>query len=132
MRSSSTFETLLRGWLAALVVLSAASCERTLSAYPDEFAGAGLVLKSTAQGFVVSELVSDGPASEAGIRVGATLDAIDGRPVNGRTLASVVDQLRGRPDSEVILTMVGAGGTRETYTLHRRQLVRADAGYAPH
>jgi C-terminal processing protease CtpA/Prc len=105
-------------------------CTRTVDAYPEEFAGVGIVLQATSAGFVVSQVVAAGPAAEAGVRTGSVLRSVDGRPVEGRSLASVVSILRGRPETTVALTLESDGGARETFALTRRALARhEDAGY---
>ena len=50
------------------------------------------------------------PAARAGLRSGDLLLRIDGEPVKGRTLAEVVKLLRGKPGTEVRLSVARSGG----------------------
>ena len=54
-------------------------------------------------GLRVVDVPSNGPAAAAGLRVGDKITAIDGKPVRGLSMRSVVEELRGRPGSEVEL-----------------------------
>lgn len=114
----------------ALACLASGACTRTVDAYPEEFAGVGIVLQATSAGFVVAQVVTEGPAAQAGVRTGSVLRSVDGQPVEGKSLASVVSGLRGRPDTTVALTLEGDGGARETFAVRRQALARhEDAGY---
>lgn len=119
-----------RAWFAlSAAALLAAACQRTIQSYPDEFAGIGVVLRESAKGLVVSSLVEGGPAAEAGVHLGDTLKAVDGREIGGEKLASVVAKLRGVPGSSVVVTLEAEGGARDTFTLQRRSLTRRAGGY---
>lgn len=121
----------LRGWAGLVAVLLAASCQcsdRTIQAYPDQLVGVGVVLRTEPAGFVIGEVVSGGPAAEAGLSAGDHLVEVDGTPTSGRPLASVVDALRGADGSEVVVRVKGARG-HELVTITRRPITRAAHGY---
>jgi len=117
---------------AALALACAApgGCTRTVDAYPEEFVGVGIVLQSTSRGLVVAQVLEAGPAAAAGVRAGSLLQSVDGKPVQGKSLATVVGTLRGRPETTVALTLETSDGARETFALKRQALARqGDAGY---
>lgn len=114
------------------LVLAACNGGRTIEAYPDELAGIGIVLKKGAGGHVVERLVDGGPAAGAGLKVGDRIVAVDGENVSGKELASVVDALRGREGTDVILNVAGAGGARSVVSVRRMALSRAGGGYSAH
>jgi carboxyl-terminal processing protease len=49
------------------------------------------------------DVFEGGPADRAGVRRGDVLESTDGRPVKGRTLMDVVDQLRGPNGTDVVV-----------------------------
>lgn len=103
-----------------------------IEAYPEELAGVGIVVKSESSGMLIGRVIDGGPAADAGLRAGDRIVAIDGESTDGRALASIVAQLRGRPDSEVVLQVTGAAGP-SIVTVKRRVLARgAGNTYAPH
>lgn len=113
---------------------TAAGCDRgkTLQAYPDELAGVGIVLQTSAQGQVIDKLVLGGPAADAGLREGDRIVAVDGEPTDGKTLASVVGSLRGKAGSNVAVTVDGGASGRSVVTLTRRTLEKGAKGAAYH
>jgi carboxyl-terminal processing protease len=67
----------------------------------------------------------DSSAAAAGVSPGDMLVSIDGKPVAGKTLASVVGQIRGVPGTQVGLRMKKATGRSQMLTVTR------DVGGAP-
>lgn len=60
------------------------------------YVGVGLWTRRTDSGRIeVDRVQRGGPAERAGIRTGDRLRSVDGRPVSGRPVREVVDQLRG-------------------------------------
>lgn len=88
-------------------------------------ASAGLVLHMSEAGEIkVVAVHRRGPAAVAGVRAGARLVAIDGRPVAGLTLEEAIARLRGAPDSEVTLQLGPTEHSGATeWRLIRRDLV---------
>ncbi len=108
-----------------------AGCEdKKLQAYPNELAGVGVVVQSTDQGHTIASIIPGGPAAAAGLSVGDRIVAVDGSPTGGRPLASVVNALRGREGSEVVLKVASAKGD-SIVTLQRKLLARNGDGYKP-
>lgn len=74
-----------------------------------EFGGLGIEIDME-DGFVrVVAPIEDTPAHRAGIRAGDLIIRIDDTPVKGMTLTEAVKRLRGKPDTEVLLTVVREG-----------------------
>jgi S1-C subfamily serine protease len=73
----------------------------------------GLVTEQSAAGLVVTDVPRDSPAERAGLRVGDTIAAVDGKAV--RTHAELYRHVwrAGGPGTEVRLTIVRGGATRE-------------------
>lgn len=69
--------------------------------------GVGLVPAMRGGGFVVQEVVPDGPAARAGIRPQDSILAIDGEPTQDADLASVKALLTGPEETQVTLTVRG-------------------------
>jgi len=113
--------------LPALVALAA--CEsRTLEAYPHKLGGVGVVLNRDGGGFVITKVVAGGPADEAGVHAGDRLLAVNGEPSRDRTLAQIVESLRGDAGTDVLLRVGGEHG-EVNVVVHRRTLEKKGAGY---
>ncbi len=95
----------------------------TLQAYPEQLAGIGIVVKALPEGHTVTSVFADGPAASAGIEVGDRIVAIDGASTQGKSLAAIVDALRGKAGTPVVLRTSGRRGEMTT-TLTRRQLAK--------
>jgi carboxyl-terminal processing protease len=76
------------------------------------YAGVGLSLRAEAQRLVISQVVPQGPAAQAGLLVGDRLDAVDDQLTRGRTPAEVSLSLRGAAGSTVSLLVTRAEATR--------------------
>jgi len=74
----------------------------------------------------IQELVEDGPAARAGLRVGDVLRQIDGQSLEGLTLHQAVEKLRGQQGTVVQITvarreMTGAQ-SQKTFSVNRRRV----------
>jgi carboxyl-terminal processing protease len=118
--------------LAGLLALSLVACRKTVQAYPDEFVGVGIVLQTTPTGHVISRVIAGGPAASAGLQVGDQIRTINGEPVEGKTLPTVVDALRGKDGSAVVVGVHSTQGSDVTVTLTRQRLARNGTDYALH
>lgn len=70
----------------------------------------GVQLRGDSNGVLVAWLSPDGPADHAGIRLGDTISAVDGQPVQGVDDARV--RIRGTPGTPVVLTLNHSGSQR--------------------
>jgi carboxyl-terminal processing protease len=74
-----------------------------------EFGGLGIEV-GMEDGFVkVIAPIDDTPASRAGMEAGDLIIRLDDTPVKGMTLAEAVKIMRGKPGSEIVLTVVRDG-----------------------
>jgi C-terminal processing protease CtpA/Prc len=58
--------------------------------------------------------------------------AINGESVQGKTLATVVDALRGKDGSPVVVRVHSTKGNEVTVTLTRQKLARNGSDYSVH
>jgi carboxyl-terminal processing protease len=65
--------------------------------------GVGVAIEHVAGVVVVREVIAGGPAAQADLRAGDRILAIDGDRVHTRTIAQVVDKIRGAAGSKVDL-----------------------------
>jgi carboxyl-terminal processing protease len=74
-----------------------------------EFGGLGIEV-GMEDGFVkVISPIDDTPASRSGIEAGDLIIRLDDTPVKGMTLSDAVKLMRGKPGSDIILTVVRSG-----------------------
>ena len=74
-----------------------------------EFGGLGIEVTMENGVIKVVSPIDDTPAARAGIQSGDLIVEIDGKPVTGMTLNDAVDKMRGKVDSEILLTVVRQG-----------------------
>ena len=83
-----------------------------------EGTGVGLTVSKTPhQGLLVVGVVPGSPAAFAGIKPGDTVLEVDGTRMQNRDLEDFLDSIRGKPGTEVLLTIRAAGSS--TPVLHR-------------
>lgn len=71
-----------------------------------EMQGVGVVLQPSPNGFIVTQLVKDGPAAKSAlVRVNDVVVEIDGTPVRALSLNKVMEMLRGKAGSPVSLLL---------------------------
>ncbi|MGE4408580.1 S41 family peptidase [Pseudomonas sp.] len=75
-----------------------------------EFGGLGIEV-GIEDGFIkVVSPIDDTPASKAGIEAGDLIVKIDGQPTKGMSMMDAVAKMRGKPGSNISLTLVREGG----------------------
>ncbi len=73
-------------------------------ALPD--GGIGIKIRQEATGaFIISEIVAEGPADQAGVFAGEEIKGVDGNSVSRLNLEQVVTLIRGEVGTELILTL---------------------------
>jgi carboxyl-terminal processing protease len=75
-----------------------------------EFGGLGIELGSEDGFLKVVSPIDDTPASAAGIQPGDLIVKINGQPTKGLSLMQAVEKMRGKPGSDIELTLVREGG----------------------
>lgn len=74
-----------------------------------EFGGLGIEV-GMEDGFVkVITPIDDTPAKQAGVEAGDLIIKLDSTPVKGLTLGDAVKLMRGKPGSDIVLTIIRAG-----------------------
>ena len=74
-----------------------------------EFGGLGIVV-GMEDGFVkVISPIDDTPAARAGVKAGDLIIRLDEKNVKGMTLEDAVKVMRGKPDSDILITVVRKG-----------------------
>src|SRR3569623_972407 len=74
-----------------------------------EFGGLGIEV-TMENGFVkVMSPIDDTPAQKAGLRTGDLIVRLDSTPVKGLTLKDAVDLMRGKPGTDIVLTVIREG-----------------------
>jgi carboxyl-terminal processing protease len=106
-------ESAIRGMLAGLdphsAYLDADSFKDLQVGTTGEFGGLGIEV-GMEDGFIkVIAPIDDTPAQRAGIQAGDMIIRLDDTPVKGMTLAEAVNRMRGKPNTEITLTIVRAG-----------------------
>ena len=121
----------LRGWpglAAMLALLAACSGAKVVQGFPDSFVGVGLELHLEGSHPVVVRTLPGGSAAEAGVEPGDRVLLIDGVATDGMSLGDVVMRLRGKPDTQVTMSMDRAG-QRIIVVVRRRAMAKKDQGY---
>jgi Aspartyl protease/PDZ domain len=92
-------------------------------AKPDAFDRAGMWMNEAQGGFEVMDVFAESPAAEAGIEVGDTIVAVDGRPVASLTLPGLRQRFRTDAPGTKVTLEVRAGGAEREVVLTLRDLV---------
>lgn len=106
-------ENAIRGMLSGLdphsTYLDEKATEELRIGTSGEFGGLGIVV-GMEDGFIkVISPIDDTPAARAGIRAGDLIIRLDEKPVKGMSLDDAVKLMRGKPGTEITLTIVREG-----------------------
>ncbi len=89
-----------------------------------QFGGLGIEV-GMENGFVkVIAPIDDTPASRAGIKAGDLIVRLDDKPVKGLTLNEAVKIMRGKPDTDIELTIVREGESKPLKISITREIIR--------
>jgi carboxyl-terminal processing protease len=89
-----------------------------------QFGGLGIEV-GMENGFVkVISPIDDTPASEAGIKAGDLIVRLDEKPVKGMTLNDAVKLMRGKPGTDIELTVVREGESQPLKITITREIIR--------
>lgn len=92
-----------------------------------EFGGLGIEV-GMEDGFVkVISPIDDTPAQQAGIHAGDLIIRLDETPVKGLTLGEAVNRMRGKPGSEIILTVVREGEEKPLKFTLKRAVIKVNS-----
>ncbi|MFY9326993.1 MAG: S41 family peptidase [Georgfuchsia sp.] len=92
-----------------------------------EFGGLGLEV-GMEDGFVkVVSPIEDTPAWRAGIKAGDLIVKLDDTPVKGMTLSDAVKKMRGKPKTDIVLTIVRKGENKPIVTTVTREVIKVQS-----
>lgn len=134
-------ESAIRGLLEGLdphsAYLDESAFQNLQEGTSGEFGGLGIEV-SMENGFVrVIAPIDDTPAQRAGIQAGDLIIRLDDTPVKGLSLNEAVELMRGRPGTDIVLTIAREGNdqpivmtiTRETITRRSAWMRTLEPGY---
>ncbi|MDH3436787.1 MAG: S41 family peptidase, partial [Betaproteobacteria bacterium] len=89
-----------------------------------EFGGLGIEV-GMEDGFVkVVSPIDDSPASRAGLKAGDLIVKLDDTSVKGMTLSDAVKRMRGKPNTQITLTIVRKGETQPIVATITRAIIK--------
>ena len=101
---------LLKAFVSSLdshsVYLTPGEANQFVTTIEKRLSGIGASLHEDVDGFRISKIIEGGPAEYSELRVGDKIIAIDHEPVVGLDNIDMVENLRGKEGSEVIITVV--------------------------
>ncbi len=92
-----------------------------------EFGGLGIEV-GMEDGFVkVISPIEDTPAFRAGVKAGDLIVKLDDTPVKGMTLSDAVKRMRGKPKTEITLTIARKGETKPVIVRIVREVIKVQS-----
>ncbi|MGA8262469.1 MAG: S41 family peptidase [Arenicellales bacterium] len=89
-----------------------------------QFGGLGIEV-TMENGFVkVVAPIDDTPAQKAGLKPGDIITRLDEKPVKGMTLTQAVDMMRGKPDTDIKLTVIREGEAKPLHFVVTRAIIK--------
>lgn len=121
---------------AAVVGLLLTGCSKHVQRVqetPRNIIGVGLMLRqSQGRPLSIMDIVSNTPASQAGLAPGLVIEKIDGTPTEGMNLKQCVDMMRGAEGSTVTLEVIDPkNDTTNSVTLTREKIALPPARPRP-
>ena len=131
VEDKTLLQNAIRGMLSGLdphsAYLDAESFKDLQVSTTGEFGGLGIEV-SMEDGFVkVISPIDDTPAQQAGINAGDLIIRIDDVPVKGLTLGEAVNRMRGKPGSEIVLTVVREGEEKPLKFTLKRAVIKVNS-----
>ena len=114
----------------AVLLTSSVSCTRSkvIDSFPDEYVGIGVELTMKDDLPVITRVLADSPAQQAGLVAGDQIITIDEQPTASMSFGEIVMQVRGKPGSQ--LSLKAKRGTQTIWVvLPRGSLKKQTAGY---
>ncbi|MGQ0550076.1 MAG: S41 family peptidase [Armatimonadota bacterium] len=89
----------------------------------DQVVGVGIIIEDKSGQPAITEVIEGSPASEAGLRGGDVITAVDGTPTTGQSLEQVSAMIRGAEGTPVVLTIRREGQSAPlVLTITRRRI----------
>ncbi|HCS93677.1 MAG TPA: PDZ domain-containing protein [Bavariicoccus seileri] len=83
-----------------------------------EFEGIGATLSQDGGKIIIIAPIKETPADKAGLQANDQITAVDGNPVDGKALTEVVQEIRGKKGTDVVIT-IKRGSQTQDYTITR-------------
>lgn len=87
------------------------------------YSGIGIEVRVRDDKLVINAIINDSPADLAGINPGDVITSIDDNPIAGRYLPDAMDDLLGKPGTEVKLIVLPDEGEERELTITRQYIV---------
>ncbi|CAK0771800.1 Carboxy-terminal-processing protease [Gammaproteobacteria bacterium] len=128
VEDKTLLENAIRGMLAGLdphsTYLDTDAYKELQVGTSGQFGGLGIEV-GMEDGFVkVISPIDDTPASHAGIEAGDLIIRLDDTPVKGMTLTEAVKMMRGKPGTEILLTVVREGQQKPLKIKIKRDIIQ--------
>jgi len=95
-----------------------------------EYGGIGSLIRRSDNAVMIDEPYEGFPAAKAGIRAGDKILKVDGVPTSDMAIESVSDRLKGKPGTELVLTIERFGEEKPlVFTLVREQIAIKNVPY---
>ncbi|MBN1960817.1 MAG: PDZ domain-containing protein [Deltaproteobacteria bacterium] len=101
---------------------------RIIDGFPGDFTGVGLEINIATDGPRVVKVINGGAAANAGMQSGDLIVAVDDDDMLNKNLGDVVMKLRGKPKSQVAVT-VERKGRRIIFVMQRQQMQKTNGTY---
>lgn len=92
-----------------------------------EFGGLGIEVGMEDGAVKVISPIDDTPAQQAGIQAGDLIIRIDDTPVKGMTLSDAVSRMRGKPGTEITLTIAREGAEKLLKITLKRAVIKVSS-----
>jgi carboxyl-terminal processing protease len=86
------------------------------------YSGIGIEVQDRDGKVVVNAIINGSPADLAGINPGDVITSINGNPVEGRPSNEAMDELQGKPDSNVLLHVIPVKGEERDVEITRQYI----------
>ncbi len=120
------FENAIRGMLSSLdphsAYLDNKAFEDLQSSTSGEFGGLGIEVGMEDGVVRVVAPIDDTPAARAGIQAGDYIIRLDGKAVQGMSLADAIGMMRGKPGTKIVITLLRKGEEPRDITLTRSRI----------
>ena len=101
--------------------------EKTIEySLPESIGGIGVQITQITETVMVTRVFPQSPAEKAGVMVGDTIKAVEGKPVAGLSLSDVVKSITGPIGSPITLTVAGKEGV-----VRQVEMIRSHIGIMP-
>ena len=102
--------------------LTSTQMEEVFSQIEGNFVGLGVELKTEPTGLNIVNVITIGPAFEAGIRAGDRIVSVDGKTPQQVSSDTLADMLRGEEGSQVRVEVTGKDGQTRSLVIARRRV----------